>query len=120
MPNQTELITLRDELQIVYKKLGAAHEEFQASHSPVERASIMTLETEMDAIVDELIRIEDGGMPYDPFPPCYIPPYAIGDNDVISQEPQQTNCWPQTSQTLCCRFHPYRTKNGSCQRALNC
>ena len=59
MTNQDEKISrLKGDLQIVYKKLEAAHLELQVSQSSIVRAHINTLESEMDAIVDELIRVE--------------------------------------------------------------
>lgn len=49
---------LRGELQDIYKRLAAAHRDSQIIQSPITRADIVALAKEMDAIVDELIRLE--------------------------------------------------------------
>ena len=59
MLNQDEMISrLRGELQDIYKRLAVAHRDSQVIQSSITRAHIMALEKEMDAIVDELIRLE--------------------------------------------------------------
>lgn len=59
MLNQYEMISrLRGELQDIYKRLAAAHRDSQIIQSPITRADIVALAKEMDAIVDELIRLE--------------------------------------------------------------
>jgi hypothetical protein len=59
MTIQDEIISrLKGDLQTIYQKLEAAHLELQVSQSSIVRAHIKTLETEMDAIVDELITVE--------------------------------------------------------------
>ena len=59
MLNQCEKISrLRGELLDIYKRLAAAHRDSQIIQSSITRAHIVALEKEMDAIVDELIRLE--------------------------------------------------------------
>ncbi len=62
MLNNDEIISkLRDDLQNIYNKLEQAHDEWQVSQSPSTQFQIMTLENDMNSIVDQLMRYEGGG-----------------------------------------------------------
>lgn len=58
MSENIEIEELRNQLQDIYKKLGQAHEQGQASQSPNAQALIRALENEMDVIVDQMIKLE--------------------------------------------------------------
>ena len=61
MPRKDEKnLILRQELQNVSKKLEMANLDYSVSQSSAVFNKIMALENEMNAIVDELISLEEG------------------------------------------------------------